>query len=249
VRPDGDPEPDDYGLPPVDVVVPDDARELEREVLAYHREERRRRRRDRTRRLLRPVTRFGIAIPLIAGALIIALVSGALMTVFGPRPAPTPTASLLAPQPSAPPGQVGGMLPAGQVALDGAEPRPVGLRELRPGVIGIVPPSCGCERIVAELATRTREFELNLWLAADRREDPASAAKVRRELQTLAGAAHGGVPQILRDERNTLAGAYRPDPAAPGLTAVLVQPDGVVAHVLHSPQPGADLTAKVKSLG
>jgi hypothetical protein len=249
VRPDGDPEPDDYGLPPVDVVVPDDARELDRDVIAYRREERRRRRRDRAARLLRPFARYGVAIPIIAGALIVALVSGALMTVFGPRPAPRPTAGLLAPRPSAAPGQVGGVLPAGDVALDGAEPRRVALRELRPGVIGIVPPACACERIVAELATRTREFELNLWLAADRREAPASPAKVRKELQSLAGAARGGTPQILRDEQGILAATYRQSPAAPGLTAVLVQPDGVVAHILHNPAPGADLTAKVKSLG
>ena len=248
MRPGGDPEPDDYGLPRVDIVVPDDARELDPDVIAYHREERRKRRRDRIRRVLRPITRFGVAVPLIAGALIVALVSGALMTAFGPRPAPRPTGSLLAPHPTAAPGQIGGVLPAGEVALDGPEPRSIGLRELRPGVIGIVPPSCGCERIVAELATRTREFELNFWLAADRRGNPAPADKVRRDLKALAGAAHGGTPRIVQDEKNILAGTYGGPPGTRGLTAVLVQPDGVVTHVLHAPQPGPDLTAKVKSL-
>jgi hypothetical protein len=230
-------------------VVPDDARELDRDVVAYHREERRRRRRDRTRRLLSPVTRFGVAIPIIAGALIIALVSGALMTVFGPRPAPRPTAGLLAPNPSAAPGQIGGVLPAGEVALEGSERKPISVRDLRPGVIGIVPPSCACERIVAELATRTREFELNFWLAADRRGDATPAAEVRRDLRSLAGAAHGGTPQLLQDGQGILSGTYGGPQGARGLTAVLVQPDGVVTHVLRSPQPGADLTAKVKSLG
>ena len=36
----GEPERDDSGLPPVDIVVPDDARELERDVQAYRREQR-----------------------------------------------------------------------------------------------------------------------------------------------------------------------------------------------------------------
>ncbi|MFD0540170.1 hypothetical protein ACFQY7_46675 [Actinomadura luteofluorescens] len=129
MRPDGgDPEPDDYGLPRVDVVVPDDARELERDVAAYHRERRRRRRRARARRLYRPLTRFGVAVPIIAGALLVALLSGVLMTAFGPRPAPRPTTAQLAPRPTASPGRVGGLLPDRRVDLvtAAAPPSPCG---------------------------------------------------------------------------------------------------------------------------
>lgn len=50
-----DPGRDDGGLPPVNIVVPDDARELDREVLAYRRELRARRRRERLMRVLRPL--------------------------------------------------------------------------------------------------------------------------------------------------------------------------------------------------
>ena len=248
MRPDGDPEPDDYGLPRVDVVIPDDARELDADVIAYHREERRRRRRARVRRLLRPFGGYGVAVPIIAGALLVALMSGALMTVFGPRPAPRPTAGRLAPSPSAQPGRINGVLPAGTVDEVGGKRRTVALRELRPGVIGIVPPSCGCEQVVAELATRTREYELNFWLAADRRSNPAPADETLKELQALAGAAHGGTPRVVDDVQGVLAKTYGPPPGSPGLTAVFVQPDGVVTHVLHSPRPGPDLTAKIKSL-
>src|ERR1700753_1719923 len=46
---------DDGNLPPVNVVIPDDARELDRDVLAYQREMRSRRRRDRLTRLFRPL--------------------------------------------------------------------------------------------------------------------------------------------------------------------------------------------------
>lgn len=115
MRPDGgDPEPDDYGLPRIDVVVPDDARELERDVVAYRREERRRRRRERTRRLARPFTRFGVAIPIIAGALLVALLSGVLMTAFGPRPAPRPTGAQLAPRPPRAPARSAGCCRTGR---------------------------------------------------------------------------------------------------------------------------------------
>ena len=47
----GDPGRDDYGLPPIDVVIPDDARELDRDVQAYQRELRAQRRRQRARSL------------------------------------------------------------------------------------------------------------------------------------------------------------------------------------------------------
>ena len=49
-----DPGRDDGNLPPVNVVIPDDARELDRDVLAYRRELRARRRRQWLMRLFRP---------------------------------------------------------------------------------------------------------------------------------------------------------------------------------------------------
>ncbi|MEW2355317.1 hypothetical protein [Spirillospora sp. NPDC029432] len=273
MRPDGgDPEPDDYGLPRVDVVVPDDARELDRDVVAYHREERRRRRRDRTRRILRPFGRYGVAVPIIAGALLIALISGGLMTVFGPRPAPRPTAALLAPHPSAGPGRVGGYLPEGTVTRLGKEDTPMPLREMRPAVIGIVPAGCRCEAVVDELAGNAKANQLNFWLAADRRgtstaspsspsspsssspsssspsssspSSPAPAEQALRDLRTLAGTVHAGTPLVVDDAKGILASTY----GTGALTAVLVQPDGVVAHVVPSPRPGRELTDKIRSL-
>lgn len=92
-------------------------------MVAYRRKERRRPARERTRRLARPFTRFGVAIPIIAGALLVALLSGVLMTAFGPRPASRPTGAQLAPRPSASPGEVGGLLPDRQVDLVAATTR------------------------------------------------------------------------------------------------------------------------------
>jgi hypothetical protein len=82
VNPGGEPERDEYGLPPVDIEIPDDARELDRDVQAYHRELRAERRRQRRRRLHLSLARDGIVLPLLACCLILALITGTLLTVF-----------------------------------------------------------------------------------------------------------------------------------------------------------------------
>ncbi len=81
----GDPGRDDYGLPPVDIEVPDDARELARDVHAYRRELRSLRRRYLARRFYGPLTRDGMVLPLLAGCLALTLVAATLLTVFTAR--------------------------------------------------------------------------------------------------------------------------------------------------------------------
>src|SRR5215831_20438715 len=83
----GDPGRDDYGLPPVDIEVPDDARELARDVQAYHRELRARRRQHLAKRFYGPVTRDGMVLPLLAGCLALTLLAATLLTVFTARQA------------------------------------------------------------------------------------------------------------------------------------------------------------------
>ena len=78
----GDPERDDFGLPPVDIEIPDDARELDRDVQAYHRELRALRRRQRAGRLRGPLNRDRMALPLLAGCLILALITSTLLIMF-----------------------------------------------------------------------------------------------------------------------------------------------------------------------
>ena len=94
--------------PPLDIQVPDDARELDRDVLAYHRELRAQRRRNRLRRLAGPLKPFapfaahGSVMPLLASILAVCLVAGAMLSVatFGPattpadRTTPSPTSSI-----------------------------------------------------------------------------------------------------------------------------------------------------------
>jgi hypothetical protein len=251
VRPDGDPDPDDYGLPHVDVVVPDDARELDRDVLAYRREERRRRRSARLRRAFRPVTRFGVAIPIIAGALLVALVSGALMTAFGPRPAPRPKGVPLAQSPTAPPGEIGGLLPAGSVdEVNGGETSKE-LRAQRPAVFAIVPPGYECQDVVASLAGTAQRYQISFFLVADPRPANGRRPVGLKELRACAGTAHDGTPQVLDDHKALLADAYvSPQASQSGQpTAVLVQPDGVVKNVVTlGAASGPDIAQQVKTL-
>jgi hypothetical protein len=81
----GDPERDDYGLPPVDIEIPDDARELDRDIQAYHRERRAQRRHRLARRLGGPLTRDGMVLPLLASCLALTLLAGTLLTMFTAR--------------------------------------------------------------------------------------------------------------------------------------------------------------------
>lgn len=94
--------------PPLDIQIPDDARELDRDVLAYHRELRARRRRNRLRRIAGPFAPFaahGSVMPLLASILAVCLVAGAMLSVatFSPatppagRTTPSPTSSIRVP--------------------------------------------------------------------------------------------------------------------------------------------------------
>ncbi len=85
----GDPERDDYGLPPVDIEIPDDARELDRDIQAYRRELRLQRRHRLVRRLGGPLTRDGMVLPLLASCLALTLLAGTLLTMFTARHART----------------------------------------------------------------------------------------------------------------------------------------------------------------
>jgi hypothetical protein len=99
----GEPERDDTGLPPVDIEVPDDARELDRDVQAYYREQRAERRRLRHRRLHSRIARDGIVLPLLACCLVLALITGTLLTVFTATSDQNPTGPSPAKDASRPP--------------------------------------------------------------------------------------------------------------------------------------------------
>lgn len=82
----GEPEHDDYGLPRVDIQIPDDARELYDDVLAYHRELRALRRRQRSVRWRTPLRRSSSIVPVIAGCLVVAMIASMVLTMFTANP-------------------------------------------------------------------------------------------------------------------------------------------------------------------
>jgi hypothetical protein len=108
---------------PLDIQIPDDARELERDVLAYHRELRARRRRSRLRRLTSPFAGQGTVMPLLASILAVCLVAGAMLSVatFSPQMAPAehhhrPTTAASSPQPASQRPSAGSHAPASSSA-------------------------------------------------------------------------------------------------------------------------------------
>lgn len=80
----GEPGHDDDGLPRADLEIPDDARELYRDVQAYHRELRAQRRHARSLQWRAPFRRTGFTVSVIIGVLIAAMLCGMVLSIFIP---------------------------------------------------------------------------------------------------------------------------------------------------------------------
>jgi hypothetical protein len=222
---------DDGNLPPVNVVIPDDARELDRDVLAYRREMRAKRRRQRLARLVRPLRLPGLGrnaaiIPLIAICLAITLVGGALLSVATMSPASAPTLSE--------PGQAGAPapLPAGSVQLGGS---PVPVRSLVTSAIALVPQNCGCDAQLERLASQAVASDVKVYFAGTGTEITQLDSLAVRDGDRAAVAA--------ADYDAVLSNAYRPA----GLTVLLVYRDATAA-VERGLRPDFDLTASMRQL-
>ena len=225
---------DDGNLPPVNVVIPDDARELDRDVLAYRRERRAQRRRQRLHRMLRPfrVSAFGghaAIIPAIAVCLAISLVGGALLSVVTMSPAAAPTTSTA--QPTGPAENVT-KLPSGTVQLDG---RSVPARSLIISAIALVPVNCDCGTQLGRLAGQAVAAHVGLYFAA-------AGAETRQLSGLVADYGHGAAVTVT-DNDSVLTAAYRPQ----GLTVLLVFKDATV-EVFRTPGADFQLTAVMRTL-
>jgi hypothetical protein len=250
----GEPDRDDSGLPPVDIEIPDDARELDRDVQAYHRELRARRRRMRFGRLHAPLTRDGLILPLLAGCLAMVLISGVLLTVFSadqsgtPRTPPSTDASIsqapgtgqagaVSPAPGKSAGnpapQSPAPLPAATVVMGGQQ---VQLSSLIPAVLALVPAGCQCSAAVRQLRRQAAAAGAQLYLVAAGADLP--------QVRGLAARAGQPAAKVVADRRAVLATAYRQR----GLTAVLVHADGSVSRVLRRLGPASRLTDQFRSL-
>ncbi len=80
-------DPDGDGGWDLDIQVPDDARELERDIIAYHREVRALKRRRMLRRIM--PAQAGV-MPLVASILAVCLVAGMMLSVFTISPTEGP---------------------------------------------------------------------------------------------------------------------------------------------------------------
>jgi hypothetical protein len=258
---------DDYGLPPVDIEIPDDARELYRDVQAYHRELRALRRHQRSVRWRAPFRRSGIAIPLLAGCLVAALVAVMVSAVFTQNPYFT------RPRPSSPPGSAKGTNPgarstkansssgpsaspsagaAGPVPTAGVSKlpgktidvagKPLVLRSLVSTALAIVPAKCNCNAAVLDLLTQAGTAGVIIYLVGPR----GSTASLEK---LLAGASTSAtkVTKLATDDQNVLTGAYRPV----GLTVLFVDARGGVTETtgLRRPFMFADRLRMLKTPG
>jgi hypothetical protein len=224
----GDPDRDDFGLPPIDIVIPDDARELDRDVQAYQRELRALRRRRRASRLRRPLTRDGMVLPLLAGCLMLALLTSTLLIMFAadqtgvPRLTPRPAVTQHnVPRHTPAAGQIGGLLPVLAVLVGD---KSVQLRKVtgsRPSVLTLVPQNCQCASTLRQLSTQAAQAHVLVYLVGT---DGST-----QQLAKLAVAAGQTATRVVADARGVLATTYREK----GVTAILVRPDGTVALVIR----------------
>lgn len=228
----GEPAHDDYGLPPVDIEIPDDARELDRDVQAYHRELRALRRRERSNRWRAPLRRSGMVVPLMAGCLIVALVAGMVLTMFSANPylsrfgqsAGTRTArnnppaadraGTSSPRPSATMNSSGGsgttlvaLLPRGNISVGG---QTVSLGGLKDVALAIVPVNCNCAAAIGSLLAQARRAKVKVYLVG----------RPGVKLSTLVPGASVDPSRVsmATDAHSTLSRTYN----QPGLVIVLV---------------------------
>jgi hypothetical protein len=237
----GDPERDDSGLPPADFVVPDDARDLDRDVQAYYRELRAQRRRRRWASLHKPLTRDGVVLPLLAGCLILALLTGTLLTLFAAGqadrvepPNDHPAAgSAGTPRATAKPVN---RLP--NVVMIPPNDQSVPLQTLTSSVVTLVPARCQCGLTLQHLVSQARQAGVTLYMVSA--GEPSLAGLV-----TLAVDQAGEDPSLIGyTQTNVLDTKYR----AHGVTAILVNSDGSVVGVERDLGPGVLLVANFREL-
>lgn len=244
--PGNDPGRDEYGLPPVEIEIPDDARDLDRDVQAYHRELRARRRHLRVRRLTGPLTRHGMLMPLVAACLAVTLLTGTLLTVLAGRQVPLlpglgplsrAPSSAAARAPSRGADRQPPNLPDAQVILAGKR---VGLRTLIPAVLVWVPYGCGCGAALRQLARQTARASVRIYFVG--------TATVVAQLPALVSrAGHGYRDEVINDSSGVLATTYQPV----GLTAILAHGNdsvGALDVVRHLPSKLPQFEARLQLL-
>jgi hypothetical protein len=229
---DRDSGPDDGSPPPVDVVVPDDARALARDVLAYRREMRSRRRHERLLRLARGlgVTGHPTVFPLIATCVALALLAGTMLSVASIKSGTPP--------PSASPQPLVTTMPEGEVRLDDAQVVPT--TWLNGSLLLLVAPECGCGTVLLELARQAKDAGARVYFVYNAQD---ASADWPEQAQMMTSQYGDGVARTVYD----LSGAFFFAFATDQVTALLADRDGVV-HVVAEFPAGLDLTPALRGL-
>jgi hypothetical protein len=208
--------------------VPDDARELARDVEAWRREQRWLRRRRWLERILltRRWQEHGISGPLIVAILVAVASLGATISLLTPRElrTPAPPVALTLAAPTAAPGTVGGLLPDVSLTLRAAGESGSGstrARDLRPAVVAIVGEGCDCRTALAALAREASANALPVFVVGVQ----AQAGTLDR----LVEQANRPDVRALVDDTGRLIASYRPH----GLTVIPVHADGVTGVVVR----------------
>ena len=226
---------DDGSLPPVNIVIPDDARDLDRDVLAYRRELRAMRRRQRIMRLSGPLRRRGLSgqaaiLPLIATCVALSMLAGAMLSVMTISPAKAPTVSNPQAAASTPPGPT--ELPAGNVRIDSEV---VPARNLVSSALALIPAGCDCGPALRRLADQATEAQVSLYFVASGSAMP--------QLADVTAQYGEGAALAVYDTGNLLGAAYRPA----GLTVLLVYSDATALVRTNLPA-GFQLTSALREL-
>jgi hypothetical protein len=208
-----------------EAAAPDDLSELAKDIAAYHREQRAAR---RLAALDRYVARPGAPIlSVVLAVLAVGAIVATLLTVTRPHRGAALEGSAPLATPSVSDGARGGLLPA--VTLQTPAGGTQASRELRPGVVALMSPSCNCNDLVVTLADNTATAtrgRLALYAIAP---EPQSADGDALSGRLPAGSA------VYYDTDHALATTV----GATGLTLVLVQPDGTIYDIL----PGITTTS------
>jgi hypothetical protein len=168
----------------------------------------------------------------VVGAVVAAVVAVlVLRQADGPPVGPRPSAAALA-SPGLAPGRVGGLLP--DVVLSGRS-KPENARALRPAVVMLVAPDCGCVDALRHVVREAAAYRLVTYVV--------QAGDLAQPVRLAAQAAGDVGP--FADPNGALAAAYGLHTDA---ALVLVRADGVVTQTVAAVGPALRLGPALRAL-
>jgi hypothetical protein len=211
-------------LPPVNIVIPDDASELDPDLRAYYRERRLAGARALASKifLTRRWRRFGLSGPILVAVLLLVGLLASMLAILGPNQIHRAPRTLpLAQQTSPSVGELGGLLPATELLVGGLQRNS---RELRPAVL------------LDDLFRQVKEYGLPMYLVG--------SEAMRTEIARTARDVGNGTAAPVVDPSDALTTTY----AARGVTVLLVHADGIVGAVFRELAPGVRLEPELAPL-